>query len=84
MALDLSIRALHSSASAVSSPCLATLTTGEVRYQLVRAVYDYQMVLYRRLILPVTVGGESVDMLLIASVRTRRLADLIAAGRELG
>ena len=49
-----------------------------------RAVCDYRMILYRRLILPVTVEGESVDMLLIASVRTRRLADLIAAGRELG
>jgi hypothetical protein len=64
--------------------CLAALTRGEAHYQLVRAVYDYQMVLYRRLILPVTVEGDTVDMLLIASVRTRRLADLIAAGRELG
>jgi len=64
--------------------CLTALTSGEAHYQLVRAVYDYRMVLYRRLILPVTVEGQSVDMLLIASVRTRRLADLIAAGRELG
>jgi hypothetical protein len=64
--------------------CLAALTRGEAHYQLVRAVYDYQMILYRRLILPVTVEGDTVDMLLIASVRTRRLADLIAAGRELG
>jgi hypothetical protein len=64
--------------------CLTALTSGEVHYQLVRAVYDYQVILYRRLILPVTLEGESVDMLLVAAVRTRRLADFIAAGRELG
>jgi hypothetical protein len=64
--------------------CLSALRSGEVHYQLVRAVYDYQMVLYRRLILPVTVEGDTVDMLLIASVRTRRLGDFITAGRDLG
>jgi hypothetical protein len=41
-------------------------------------------VLYRRLILPITRFGYSPDLLLVATLRTRRLADFISAGRELG
>jgi hypothetical protein len=64
--------------------CLSAFAHGEVGHSLVRAVYDCRVVLYRRLVLPVTRHGESVDMLLIASVRTRRLADFITVGRGLG
>jgi hypothetical protein len=64
--------------------CRAAFAQGEVAYQLVRAVYDGRVILYRRLVLPVTRHGDTVDLLLIASVRTRRLPDFIAAGRALG
>jgi hypothetical protein len=64
--------------------CLSAFGHGEVAYQLVRAVHDCRVILYRRLVLPVTRHGKSVDMLLVASVRTRRLADFITAGRALG
>ena len=64
--------------------CLSAFAHGEVAYQLVRAVYDFRVILYRRLVLPVTRQGDSIDMLLIASVRTKRLADFITAGRALG
>ncbi len=64
--------------------CRSAFVEGEVAYQLVRAVYDGQVILYRRLVLPVTRHGKTVDLLLIATVRTRRLADFIAAGRALG
>ena len=64
--------------------CRAAFAGGEAEYQLVRAVYDCRVILYRRLVLPVTRHGDTVDLLLIASVRTRRLPDFIAAGRALG
>ncbi len=64
--------------------CRSAFSQGEAVYQLVRAIYECRVILYRRLVLPVTRHGDSVDMLLIASLRTRRLADFIAAGRVLG
>lgn len=56
---------------------------GEARYQLVRVVYSYSVVLYRRVILPLTRFGHSPDLLLVATLCTRRLADFITAGRDL-
>ncbi len=56
---------------------------GAAHYQLVRVVYSYSVVLYRRVILPLTRFGHSPDLLLIATLRTRRLADFISAGRDL-
>lgn len=55
---------------------------GAPQYQFARVVFRCRVVLYRRLVLPVTLSGDRVDMLLVASVRTRRLADFIAFGRE--
>jgi hypothetical protein len=56
---------------------------GAAHFQLVRVVYSYNVVLYRRFILPITRFGYSPDLLLVATLRTRRLADFISAGREL-
>lgn len=68
----------------LQAACVSAFAQGEVVYQIVRAFYDGRVILYRRLVLPITRHGEAVDMLLIASVRTRRLADFIAAARALG
>ncbi len=57
---------------------------GEPRFELVRVVHSYRVILYRRLTLPLSQFGHSVDQLLVATIRTRRLADFILAGRELG
>ena len=64
--------------------CASAFAQGAVAYQLVRIFYEGRVILYRRLVLPVTRRGESTDMLLVASLRTRRLADFISAGRALG
>ncbi len=56
---------------------------GEAHFQLMRVVYSYSVVLYRRVILPLSRFGHSPDLLLIATLRTRRLADFISAGRDL-
>lgn len=58
-------------------------TDGEARFELVRVVHSYRVILYRRLTLPLSQFGRSVDQLLVATIRTRRLADFILAGREL-
>ena len=63
--------------------CRSALAQGRPAHQLVRAIYECRVILYWRLVLPVSRHGDTVDMLLIASVRTRRLADFIAAGRAL-
>ena len=61
---------------------MSAFVAGQAQYQLVRVVFRCQVILYRRLILPVTLAGDRVDMLLVASLRTRRLADFITFGRE--
>ena len=61
---------------------MSAFVAGEPLYQLVRVVFRCQVILYRRLILPLTAKGDRVDMLLVASIRTRRLADFITFGRE--
>lgn len=61
---------------------MSAFVAGAPLYQLARVVFRCQVILYRRLILPVTRSGDAVDMLLVASVRTRRLADFITFGRE--
>lgn len=60
---------------------MSAFVAGAPQCHLVRVVYRCQVILYRRLILPLSATGERVDMLLVASVRTRRLADFISFGR---
>lgn len=56
---------------------------GRARLELVRVVHSYRVILYHRLTLPMTLFGHTVDQLLVASIRTRQLADFIAVGKEL-
>ena len=63
------------------SACRQVVSSGKPAFQMVRVVYGYHVALYRRLILPVSLLGNRVDVLLIAALRTRRLSDFISAGR---
>jgi hypothetical protein len=44
--------------------------TGQASFESVRVVHEFRRIFYNRLILPLTVGGERVDILMVATMRT--------------
>lgn len=63
--------------------CQGAFQDGVPHFQLVRVVHRYHMVFYKRLILPISQFGQSVDLLLVAALRTRMITEFIPVESQL-
>lgn len=62
----------------------AVFTSGEPSLEAVHVIYDVRNYYYHRLILPLTIGGTQVDIVLVATVYTEPHARLINPDDHLG
>lgn len=62
----------------------AIFTSGEPTFEAVHVVYDVRNYYYHRLLLPLTVNGEQVDILLVATIYTEPHARFLNPDDHLG
>jgi hypothetical protein len=62
----------------------AAFASGEPNFEAVHVIYDVRNYYYHRLILPLTIGGQQVDIVLVATVYTEPHARFLNPDDHLG